>query len=153
MGNKSSFKSGLVFGAILGGLAAYFLSPRSGKENREMAKKKYEELRKMMKDKKVDEIVAEIYGKASAEGKKLYLTARKEVDAKLAELNDALSEVDKEKYKALVDDVITHLKDEKDATKDRLTKLQAYLVNRWDEANNMAKEDVKVVVEKNKKMT
>lgn len=149
MSNKSSFKTGLLFGAVLGGIAAFFLSPKSGKENREMAKKKFEELRKMMKDKKVDEIVAEIYGKASVEGKKLYMTARKELDARLGQLNDAIEDLDKEKYMSLVEDVMNRVKDEKDATKDRISKLQAYLMNRWDEAQMMAQKDAKEVVKKN----
>ncbi len=149
MSNKSSFKTGLLFGAILGGLAAFFLSPRTGKENREMAKKKFEELRRMMKDKKVDEIVAEIYGKASVEGKKLYMTARKELDAKLEQLTESMDEVDREKYRALVEDVISRVKTEKDATQERISKLKSYLMNRWDEAQTMAQEDAEKVAKKN----
>lgn len=148
MSNKTSFKSGLLFGAVLGGLAAFFLSPKSGKENRELAQSKFEELRKMLKEKKVDEVVKEIYGKATEEGKKLYLSARKDIDSKLEEMKERLDEVDKDKYKSIVEDVISTIKDEKDATTERVTKLSAYLMNRWDEAQKMAKSDAKTVIKK-----
>lgn len=148
MDNKNStFKTGLILGAVLGGLTAFFLTPKSGKENREMARKKFEELRSMLRDKKVDEIVMEVYGKASDEGKKLYVKARKELDARLEEMNDTLNDIDKKKYMALVTDVMEHVKGEAEATKDRVTKLQTYLMNRWDEAQSMAVEDAETVIE------
>lgn len=150
MDKKSTFKSGLLFGAILGGLAAFFLSPKSGKENREMAKKKFDELKEKMKDKDLDEIAMEIYGKASDEGKKLYVSARKQLDKRLDEMNDTLSDIDKKKYMELVSDVMDHVKEETEATKDRVAKLQEYLVNRWDDAQTMAKADAKEVVKETK---
>ncbi|HRN70387.1 MAG TPA: YtxH domain-containing protein [Candidatus Woesebacteria bacterium] len=147
MDKKSTFKTGLVVGAILGGITAFFLSPKSGKENRELAKKKFDQLRNMMKDKNIDEIVAEIYGKASDEGKKLYTKARKELDAKLEDLNDTIGDIDQKKYISLVEEVMDHIKNETEATKDRVTKLQSYLVNRWEQAQEMAQEDVEKVAD------
>lgn len=149
MDKKSTFKTGLLFGAILGGLTAFFLAPKSGKENREMAKKKFRQLKEMLQDKKIDEIVMEIYGKASDEGRKLYVKARKELDSRLDEMNDTLNDIDKKKYMSLVTDVMDHVKDEAEATKERVTKLQDYLVDRWDQAQMMAKEDAEEAIKKN----
>lgn len=147
MDKKSTFKTGLVVGAVLGGIAAFFLSPKSGKENREMAKKKFDQLRAMMKDKNLDEIVVEIYGKATDEGKKLYTTARKELDIRLKELHDTIGEIDQKKYMTLVEEVMKHVQNEAEATKERVTKLQTYLVNRWEQAQKMAEDDAETVVE------
>lgn len=147
MDKKTDFKAGLLFGAVLGGLAAFFLAPKSGKENREMAKKKFDELKEMLQDKKIDEIVMEIYGKASDEGKKLYVKARKDLDKRLDEMNDTLGEIDQKKYMALVTDVIEHVQDEAEATKDRVMKLQDYLIKRWDKAQTMAQEDADMLAE------
>src|SRR3990167_1608277 len=95
---KSKFGIGVAFGAVLGGLAAFFLSPRSGPENREMAKK-------------------------------------------------TMSEIDRTKYKDLVVDVIGRLKEEKDATQERLVKLQDYFLKRFTEGAKMAKKDAVKVAE------
>ncbi len=146
MDKKTDFKTGILFGAVLGGLAAFFLAPKSGKENREMAKKKFSQLKKMMEDKSIDEIVMEIYGMASDEGKKLYVKARKDLDKRLDEMNNTLGEIDKKKYMALVDDVMEHVQGEAEATKERVTQLQAYLMKRWDKAQNMAQKDAEMVV-------
>ncbi len=147
MDKKTDFKTGILFGAVLGGLAAFFLAPKSGKENREMAKKKFSQLKKMMEDKSIDEIVTEIYGKASDEGKKLYVKARKDLDQRLDEMNNTLGEIDKKKYMLLVDDVMEHVQGEAEATKDRVAKLQEYLMKRWDRVQTMAQKDATMVVE------
>ncbi len=147
MDKKSTFKTGLVLGAVLGGIAAFFLSPKTGKENRDLAREKFDQLRNMLKDKKIDEIVTEIYGKASDEGKKLYVTARKELDAKLDDMKDIIGEVDKKKYISLVEEVMDRVQNETEATKDRIMKLQEYLVKRWDKAQTMAQKDATMVVE------
>lgn len=148
MDKKTSLKIGLVLGAVLGGLATLFLSPRSGKENRELAAKKLEELKILLKDKNIDEIVKEIYGKVTDEGKKLYVKARDDISAKLAEMQDVLGEIDREKYADLVKDVMERLQKEKEVAKDHVEKLQTYFMNRWSMAQKMAEEDAKKMMSK-----
>jgi gas vesicle protein len=46
MKSLSSFVTGLLAGAAIGGVIALLYSPKSGKENREMLKQKLEELEK-----------------------------------------------------------------------------------------------------------
>ena len=94
---KSKFGIGVAFGAVLGGLAAFFLSPRSGPENREMAKKKIDELMKLLKEKNLKEIAVEIYGKASEEGMRLYEKASSELNTRLSEAKKTMSEIDRTK--------------------------------------------------------
>ncbi|MFA9289085.1 MAG: YtxH domain-containing protein [Weeksellaceae bacterium] len=142
--NKSS-KLGLAVavGAIAGGLAAFFLSPKSGKENREMAKVKFDELKRMVEEKKLQGVMKEIYGTATAEGTRLYKTAMTDVQGRLTEIQDSVGEIDQEKYMALVLDVVEKLKTEKDATQDRVSRLQDYLLGRWDDMQMMVEKDAK----------
>ena len=144
---KSKFGIGVAFGAVLGGLAAFFLSPRSGPENREMAKKKIDELMKLLKEKNLKEIAVEIYGKASEEGMRLYEKASSELNTRLSKAKKTMSEIDRTKYKDLVVDVIGRLKEEKDATQERLVKLQDYFLKRFTEGAKMAKKDAVKVAE------
>jgi len=144
---KSKFGIGMAVGALLGGVAAFFLSPRSGPENRKMAMKKIDELIKLLKEKKLQEIAVEIYGKATEEGMKLYEKASVELGNRLNEVKKTMSEIDQEKYKDLVTDVIERVRQEKEATQERLTKLQDYFMKTWDEGKEMAKADVKKVAE------
>jgi gas vesicle protein len=148
---KSNFGLGVLIGAALGSAAAFFFSPNSGKENREMAMKKLEELKKLLKNKSLDEIVTEIFGKVSEEGKHLYTLAREEMNERLDMMKESVENIDRDKYVQLVDDVIERVKKEGDATKERMVKLQDFLMNRWGKAQDMAEDDGKKVVKANVK--
>lgn len=148
MAQKSNFGVGIAIGAILGGVAAFFMSPRSGKENRDMAKKKIGEFKKMINDKKIDEAVKEIYGSVTEEGKKFYAMARKEIDIKLSDLQKNLKDIDQSKYKQIVMDTVDYVVKEGKTTVERVDKLKKYLLNRWNTGEDMVKSDVKKVVKK-----
>lgn len=152
---KSKFGAGVIFGALLGCTAAFFFSPKSGKENREMAKKKLAEWRKRYEGKSPEEIAKEIFGSASVGGKNLYMRAQSEMNTHLENIKKSADEIDKEKYTSVVKEVIGRLKDEKEATKERMAKLQEYLMDRWEyvsqESEKDAKKLAKDVVKKPKK--
>jgi gas vesicle protein len=139
---KSKFGWGVFVGAVLGGTAAYFFSPQNGKANREMAKDTLEKLKKLMKEKNVPEMTKDIFGKATEEGQRLYSKARSELNIKLDEIKAQAGDIDYTRYKEVVTDVVSRLKEEKDASKDRLSRLQDYLLNRWDIIHSLAKEDM-----------
>ncbi len=140
---KSKFSTGLLLGALLGGAAAFFLSPKSGKENREMAKKKLAEWKERYEGKSPEEIAKEIFGSASAEGKKLYMRAQDEMNKQLDKIKKSADEIDQEKYASVVRDVMGRLKDEKEATKERVAKLQEYLMDRWEYVSSESEKDAK----------
>ena len=148
---KTPFSAGIILGALIGGVAAYFLSPRTGKENREMAKEKWDEMKQKMEGKKLDEVIKEIFGQANEEGKRLYTLAKTELNSRLSILEESLDEIDRDKYKGLVVEVIARLEKEADATKDRMAKLQDYLMHRWDMAQEQAKSDAGDVATEAKK--
>lgn len=145
MSKKSKFGVTLLLGALIGGAAAFFLSPKSGKENRELAKKKWDSLHHALKTKSKEQIVKEIFGIASKEGKKLYDVAQKELNTRLDQLKKQYPDIDKGKYMDVVKDVMKRLKEEKEGSTDRLAKLKDFLVSRWDFVQSEAKEDVKKV--------
>lgn len=148
---KSKLGLTLALGALLGGAAAFFLSPKTGKENRELAKKKWQQLHVALKTKSKEEIVKEIFGTASKEGKKLYDVAQKEMNIRLDQLKEKYPDIDKGKYMEVVTDVVSRLKEEKEATKDRLTDLTDFLKSRWEFVSEEGKKDLKKVKPPEKK--
>ncbi len=150
---KSKFGAGLLLGALLGGAAAFFLSPKSGKENREMAKKKLAEWKERYEGKSPEEIAKEIFGSASAEGKKLYMRAQEEMNTQLDKIKKSADEIDQEKYASVVKEVMGRLKEEKEATKERLVQLQEYLMDRWDYVSSESEKDAKKVAKDATKKT
>jgi len=143
---KTKFGAGLLFGALIGGVAAFFLSPTSGKENREMAKKKLAEWKKKYEGKKPEDIAKELFGTAHVEGKKLYVKAQSELNAKLEDVRKRTELVDREKYQEVVDDVIAHLRKEKDVVQSHVDTLKQYLTDRWEYIAEQAEEDIKTVI-------
>ena len=104
---SSKFGLGLLLGAVGGALAGIFLSPKSGKAMRKDAKKKYDELMKLMKDKEVDKKVKAIFGNVTAESKKLYEQVKEELISRLAQMK---KDIDKNTYVKQVENVVDSLK-------------------------------------------
>jgi len=88
----SRFGLGVLIGTIVGGLTAFFLSPKSGEENREEVLKKIQALKKQIDKMEIDKKVKEIYGEVTEEGKKVYLKAKKQL------LKTGCLEEDKNRY-------------------------------------------------------
>ncbi len=130
--SKKSFNVGIMIGALLGGLVAYFFSPRSGKENRKMAKKAYKDFMKSVDEKGLDETVKEVFGTASQEGGKLFQKVKKELDSKLNEAYKTFQDLDYEQYQEIVTDTLKEVEKEASATKERLSQLKEYLLAQWN---------------------
>lgn len=128
----SKFRIGLTIGAIIGGITAFFLSPKSGKENIKDAKKKFEELKALMIEKEVDKKVIEIFGQLSEEAKELYLLAKDDLAKRLSELKESLENIDKEKYLKVVDEVVQSFKTQGKSKSFNLDKLKKDLANQWE---------------------
>lgn len=128
---SSKLGLGLVLGTLIGGLAAFFFSPKSGEENREMVAKKVKQLEKLLKEKEVDKKVKEIFGEATDEAIKLYNQAKTWLIEDLATLKETINEIDKEKYTKAVENVVKKVG--KEAKKDikQLEKLKKQLMKEW----------------------
>jgi gas vesicle protein len=124
----AKFGIGLALGAAIGAVAAFFFSPKSGKENRDLVKKKMRELEKFIYDAEIDERVKKVYGDVSDQSKKAYKMLKKETQDRVDELNDALENIDVEKYSKSVTKIVDKLQKEGGA-KDMIEKAQKYLMS------------------------
>ncbi len=95
--SSNKFGLGLLFGTIVGGLAALFLSPASGKQNRDLVAKKIKKLEKILADSDVEKKVKEIFGEVTEEATDTYNKAKKEFIKGLAEVKETVEGLDKEK--------------------------------------------------------
>ncbi len=133
--NRSSkFGVGVLIGTVLGGLAAFFLSPKSGPENREMVEKKLKEVEKWLEDAEIPEHVKEIYGDVTEEGTKLYKNVSKALKPRIKEIQQKMEDFDAEKYKKLVGEVVEAVQTEADVAAHRASKLKDYLIDKWQES-------------------
>lgn len=130
----SKFGLGMVMGAVAGALAGLFLAPKPGRELQEDAKqlagdlqKKAKKIRKELEDKEPEEAVKLIFGKVSEESMKLYDSAKDQVAEELAMLKENYQDVDKEKYKKLVQSATRKVKKDRTVPETQLKKLIKYL--------------------------
>ena len=130
---KSSFFGlGVLLGTILGGLTAFFLSPKSGSENRKMVGKRLHELEVKLEEADLPGKVTEIYGNVSEEGKEVYKKVRKEVVQRLHEWHERMEEVDTEKYKKMVAGVVSEVKEDTVTTGEKLQKIGESFLSDWN---------------------
>ena len=129
---SSRFGLGVLIGTIVGALTAFFLSPKSGKENREEVLKKIQELKKQIEKMEIDKKVKEIYGEVTEDGKKVLLKAKKQLLIKVDDLQKKWEEFNYEKYLKMVEETIEEVKSETKGTAEKLIKLKELFVKDWN---------------------
>lgn len=125
--------AGLI-GALAGAVGGLLLAPKSGKETRQDISKLAMEISKKMKM-EADETkarVKDVFGKASDETTRKYKEIRTAVVGKIAAVKNAGTEIDKDKYAKVVDEVVNDFKKDLDATKGGALKIATYLKKDWD---------------------
>lgn len=127
----SFFGLGVLLGTVVGAVGALFLSPASGKKNREEVVKKAREIKRLLQDHEMEAKIKEIFGEVTVEAKNFYLQTKDKVIEKAAELREKISEIDKEKYALLVKAVVVELKKEAKYTEKILEKLEKALSEDW----------------------
>ncbi len=128
---SSRFSLGLLIGSVVGAIAAFFFSPRSGKENREVVAKKVKELEKLLEEKEVDKKVKEIFGQVTKEAKELYFKAKKWLVEELVALSEAIEKIDEKKYIKTVEEVMVKMKREWKKESRQLERLKNHLLKEW----------------------
>lgn len=136
---KSKFGLGLIVGVIGGALAGIFLSPKSGRENREAVSKKINELKEAMDKGELQEKVKEIFGDVSDRSVKFYNEARDEVMSRLDTLRDRAEDIDRDKYIKLVNQSIDDLKEKNKLPGDKLKKIKDYFIADWNKLTKSSK--------------
>ncbi len=134
----SKFGMGLVIGTVIGGLAAFFLSPRSGKENQEMVKKKLADMQKFIEEKEIDKEAKKIFGDVSEKTKKLSQQLQQETKTRWADLQDAAQNFDIEQYTKQVTKITDQLKKEGGA-EELMEKARNYLMSFFQEGGSEKK--------------
>jgi len=137
--SPSVFGLGLVIGTVIGGLTAFFLSPHSGKENREEVMARLKAFKKMLDQADIPAHVKEIYGETTKESVKLYTQVRKDLSKRITDVKETVADIDPEKYVHLIEDSVEHVRKELDETVERADKLKAYLVKNWSKTLNTKK--------------
>ena len=125
------FGLGLLIGTVLGGLAAFFFSPKSGKENREALVAKIRQIQKFLRDAQIAERVKEIYGETSEEAVKLYKKVSKELAVKLEDVKERWEEIDTERYIKIVNEVVDKAAKDLKVAAETAGRLKDYLVKVW----------------------
>ena len=128
---SSKFGLGLLFGAALGGLAAFFLSPNSGPENQKLVAAKIKEIEKLLADSDLEKKVKDIFGEATEEGTAVYKKAKKDFIKALAEVKGTVDQLDKEKVAEVAHDTVEILKKEAKHEGKEMEKLKAELAKEW----------------------
>ncbi|NTU46444.1 hypothetical protein HGA88_02360 [Candidatus Roizmanbacteria bacterium] len=136
---SSKFGIGLLIGATAGALAALFLTPQSGKENKELVKKKYEEFLKMLEEHEVEKKTKVIFGDVTEEGTKLYEAARVRLSEKMKEVQKVSKDMDREEFVQLVGDTLAQVTEEAKASLPKIKQLQDYFVDQWEELKKTKK--------------
>ena len=127
---KSKFA--FVTGLVIGTLTAFFLSPRSGKENRELAQKKLKDLEKLLQEKGVDKKVKEIFGSVSQQSSQLYADVRAETLKNVASLKGNLEEIKQQDYFVAVEKALLKFKNILKKKKAKTVTLRAHLKKEWE---------------------
>ncbi len=131
--------SGLVLGATAGAAAMFFLSPRSGKENRRLAKAKYQELADYVEDEKnaLENKVEEIFGDVNEITISLFNDAKRLWNTQVQAFEKSLEKIDKNRYQEMVDGVMEKLQGNKKYDNTDLAKMKRYLANEWKKFSQM----------------
>lgn len=142
---SSNFGLGLVFGAVAGVLAALFLTPTSGEENRKKAKELYEELKKIIAEGKVEEAVKDLFGDVTEEGKRLYSETSVIIAKRYEELKDEYDSFDKVKFQKFVSDTVSEVGAQVKATVPQIEKLKATLIAKLEPEEKKTEKAKKVL--------
>lgn len=123
-----------LLGAMAGALGGLLLAPKSGKETREDIAKLALQISKKVQT-EADETkarVKDVFGKATDEATRQYKEVRAAIVSKVATIKTAGTEIDKEKYGKVVDEVVTDFKKDIDSTKGSAVKLGTYFKKDWE---------------------
>jgi len=137
--SSSKFGLGLLLGTLVGGIAAFFLSPNSGPENQKLVAKKVKELEKLLAETDIEKKVKEIFGEATEEATAVYKKAKKQFIQTLAEAKESIESIDKDQVAEVAHETVEILKKEVKHEGKEMEKLKAELSKEWKKLGLKAK--------------
>lgn len=141
--DDTKFGLGMIIGLVAGAVAGMFLSPKSGKENRELVGNKLDDLKKALDNGDFNEKVQEMFGEVTNNTREMYIMITDELTNGLADLKGAISEIDKDKYMAVVTKVVEKVKDKHELPKAELDKIQKLLQKDFERIVDFNKKEEK----------
>lgn len=129
---QNKFGLGLLIGGLTAGLATFFLTPKSGKENRRDVVELIKKLKQKIDDAKLEEKAKEIFGKATKETKEIYQKLNKQIVKELEELNQKIQDIDKDKYLEIVEKAWHNLGDKVAKYQDKLIVAKKKLAHNFE---------------------
>jgi gas vesicle protein len=130
--NSKGFSLGLAVGAIVGAVAAFFLTPTSGEENRRKARNAFQKLKKLYEEGELEVKAREVFGEVTEEGKRLLAEVRGEFETRIAGLKDQLDDFDREKFNAFVDETVSAVSAKVKVGAGYVEKLKNTLASQWE---------------------
>lgn len=134
--SKSSGKVFLagLFGALAGAVGGLLFAPKSGKETREDISKLARRVSKSMQRGVVEteDRVKKIFGESTKSAVEKYKKISGAVSDKVVAVKGAGKEIDKEKYSAIVDEVVESFKQDFVKTKTGAVKMAEQLKRDWE---------------------
>lgn len=137
--SSSKFGLGLLLGTLVGGVAAFFLSPNSGPENQKLVAKKVKELEKLLAETDIEKKVKEIFGEATEEATTVYKKAKKQFIQTLAEAKESIESIDKDQVAEVAHETVEILKKEVKHEGKEMEKLKTELSKEWKKLGVKAK--------------
>lgn len=131
---KSKFFLTAALAAIVGAVGGLLLAPKSGKETRKDLLKLGANLQKKVKSNanEAERKVRKVFGKVTTDARNKYDEIQKKALNKVAAVKKAGQGIDKEKYSAIVDEIIEEFKDDFKSTKGGAKKMAFQLKSDWD---------------------
>jgi gas vesicle protein len=131
--------SGFVIGALVGAGVMFFLSPRSGRANRELVKGKIGQWQDYLEEEKeaLENKVRDVFGEVNALTTALYSDTRKLWDSQVRALEKTMAKIDKRAYQEMVENVIEKLQGNKKYSSDYVSKVKRYLNGQWRKFNEL----------------
>ena len=142
---SSKFSLGLVLGVIGGALAAFFLTPTTGEENRKKAVETFNKIKKLAQEGELDEKVHEIFGDVTEEGKRLLAESKKELLVRVEELKGQVESFDQAKFTKFVDETVNAVNEKVKAGTVYAEKLKKSLVAKWETEEKKTEKAKKVL--------
>ncbi len=123
-----------MLGALAGVMGGLLLAPQSGKKTRadiaRIANDIYKQLRLGVVE--TERKIIEIYGEATKQAKDSFSEIKMAVSERLAAVKETGEAIDKDKYGATVDKVVTEYKKDFENTKNGAEKMIDYLKKDWE---------------------
>ena len=133
--DKAGWGIFFVFGVIFGAFMALMFGTDEDGETKENVRKGVQTTKEGMKEFKKEHIdpVVEVFEEKTREAKVKFDEAMIELNEQLIAMKDSLKNIDRDKYRKIVDEVIADLKKSGNYTARQLSRLQNYFMSDYEQ--------------------